>query len=54
MLKIFFEKMLQKNLTFSKAGFKREESMKKIYQKSVVVFDGFMILEICEQVVSKE
>ena len=37
-----------------KAGFKREESMKKIYQKSVVVFDGFMILEICEQVVSKE
>ena len=32
----------------------REESMKKIYQKSVVVFDGFMILEICEQVVSKE
>jgi len=28
--------------------------MKKIYQKSVVVFDGFMILEICEQVVSKE
>ena len=32
----------------------REESMKKIYQKSVVVFDGFMILEICEQVVSKK
>jgi len=28
--------------------------MKKIYQKAVVVFDGFMILEICEQVVSKE
>ena len=28
--------------------------MKKIYQKSVVVFDGFMILEICEQVVNKE
>ena len=26
----------------------------KIYQKYVVVFDGFMILEICEQVVSKE
>ena len=28
--------------------------MKKIYQKSVVVFDGFIILEIREQVESKE
>ena len=35
--------------------FKREESMKKIYQKSVVVvFDGFMISEICEHSVRKE
>ena len=28
--------------------------MKKIYQKSVVVFDGFMIPEICEHSVRKE
>ena len=37
------------NCQFLKRG-----KYEKIYQKSVVVFDGFMILEICEQVVSKE
>ena len=45
---------MDKKETDIKSVSKREESMKKIYQKSVVVFDGFMILEICEQVVSKE
>ena len=37
------------NCQFLKRG-----KYEKIYQKYVDVFDGFMILEICEQVVSKE
>ena len=41
----------KKNRLFN--GSKRGK-YEKIYQKSVVVFDGFMILEICEQVVNKE